>query len=142
MVLQPNGLTGGASGAVFGLMAAAAIGLHRRGVNVFQTGIGTVLILNLVITFTIPGISIGGHLGGAIAGAICGFVILAPRHAVLPKLGVVRDADRGRPGRGHGQRGHRRLASRVHLACAVGIAAAGSPTARFDHSTIWPVAPA
>jgi membrane associated rhomboid family serine protease len=85
LLLQPNGLTGGASGAVFGLMAAAAVGLHRRGVNVFKTGIGTVLILNLVITFTIPGISVGGHLGGAIAGAICGFVILAPRHAVLPK---------------------------------------------------------
>ena len=84
LMLQPNGLTGGASGAVFGLMAAAAVGLHRRGVNVFKTGIGTVLILNLVITFTIPGISVGGHLGGAIAGAICGFVILAPRHAVLP----------------------------------------------------------
>jgi membrane associated rhomboid family serine protease len=85
LLLQPNGLTGGASGAVFGLMAAAAVGLHRRGVNVFKTGIGTVLILNLVITFTIPGISVGGHLGGAIAGAICGFVILAPRHAVLPR---------------------------------------------------------
>ena len=85
LMLQPNGLTGGASGAVFGLMAAAAIGLHRRGVNVFKTGIGTILILNLVITFTIPGISVGGHLGGAIAGAICGFVILAPRHAVMPK---------------------------------------------------------
>ena len=85
LMLQPNGLTGGASGAVFGLMAAAAIGLHRRGVNVFQTGIGTILILNLVITFTIPGISVGGHLGGAIAGALCGFVILAPGHAALPK---------------------------------------------------------
>ncbi|MEP7114618.1 MAG: rhomboid family intramembrane serine protease, partial [Ilumatobacteraceae bacterium] len=85
LLLQPNGLTGGASGAVFGLMAAAAIGMHRRGVNVFQTGIGTILILNLVITFTIPGISVGGHLGGAIAGAICGFVILAPGHAALPK---------------------------------------------------------
>jgi membrane associated rhomboid family serine protease len=85
LLLQPNGLTGGASGAVFGLMAAAAIGLHRRGVNVFKTGIGTILVLNLVITFTIPGISVGGHLGGAVAGAICGFVMLAPRHAVLPK---------------------------------------------------------
>jgi membrane associated rhomboid family serine protease len=84
LMLQPNGLTGGASGAVFGLMAAAAIGMHRRGVNVFRTGIGTILVLNLVITFTIPGISIGGHLGGAIAGAICGFVILAPRHKALP----------------------------------------------------------
>lgn len=85
VLLSPNAFSGGASGAVFGLMAAAAIGLHRRGVNVFQTGIGTVLILNLVITFTIPNISIGGHLGGAIAGAICGFVILAPGHAPLPK---------------------------------------------------------
>jgi membrane associated rhomboid family serine protease len=85
LLLQPNGLTGGASGAVFGLMAAAAIGLHRRGVNVFQTGIGTILVLNLVITFTIPGISVGGHLGGAIAGALCGYVILAPGHAMLPK---------------------------------------------------------
>ena len=85
IILQPNGLTGGASGAVFGLMAAAAVGLHRRGVNVFQTGIGTILILNLVITFTIPGISVGGHLGGAIAGALCGFVVLAPPHAAMPK---------------------------------------------------------
>jgi membrane associated rhomboid family serine protease len=85
LLVQPNGLTGGASGAVFGLMAAAAIGLHRRGVNVFQTGIGTVLVVNLFITFTIPGISVGGHLGGAIAGALCGYVILAPAHAMLPK---------------------------------------------------------
>jgi membrane associated rhomboid family serine protease len=85
LMLEPNGLHGGASGAVFGLMAAAAIGMHRRGVNVFRTGIGTILVLNLVITFTIPGISVGGHLGGAIAGAICGFVVLAPRHAMLPR---------------------------------------------------------
>jgi len=85
LVLQPDNLAGGASGAVFGLMAAAAVGMHRRGVNVFRTGIGTVLVLNLVLTFTIPNISIGGHLGGALAGAICGFVILAPRHAALPK---------------------------------------------------------
>ena len=55
---------------IFGLMAAAAIGMHRRGVSVFQTGIGTILILNLVITFTIPGISIGGHLGGLAGGAL------------------------------------------------------------------------
>ncbi len=72
-------ITGGASGAVFGLLGAAAIGLHRRGVNVFSTGIGTVLLLNLVLTFTIPGIAIGGHLGGVAAGAICGWVMLAPQ---------------------------------------------------------------
>lgn len=79
LLVEPSSLSGGASGAVFGLMAAAAIGLHRRGVNVFSTGIGTTLILNLVLTFTISGISIGGHVGGALGGAACGWVMLAPR---------------------------------------------------------------
>lgn len=75
LVLSPNVFTGGASGAVFGLMAAAAVILHRRGVDVMRSGIGTTLILNLVITFALPGISIGGHLGGALVGALIGFTI-------------------------------------------------------------------
>ena len=65
-------------------MAAAAIGMYRQGVNIFTTGIGSLLILNLVLTFAIPGIAIGGHVGGAIGGAICGFVMLAPRVEAVP----------------------------------------------------------
>lgn len=76
---EPNAITGGASGAVFGLMAAAAAGMWQRGVNPFQTGIGAVLVLNLVITFSIPGVSIGGHLGGAVVGALTGYGMLEPR---------------------------------------------------------------
>ena len=79
LALSPNALTGGASGAVFGLMAAAAVGLQQRGVNPMKTGIGGTLILNLLITFTIPGISIGGHVGGALMGAAVGYVMLEPR---------------------------------------------------------------
>lgn len=79
LLLTPNGLTGGASGAVFGLMAAAAVGLQQRGINPMRTGIGTTLILNLLITFMIPGISIGGHVGGALAGAVVGYAMLEPR---------------------------------------------------------------
>jgi membrane associated rhomboid family serine protease len=79
LLVDSGGLTGGASGAVFGLMAGAAVGLHRRGINVFSTGIGTTLLLNLVLTFSISGISIGGHVGGAIGGAICGWFMLAPQ---------------------------------------------------------------
>lgn len=79
------GITAGASGAVFGLLGAATIGLWRRGINPFTTGIGATLILNLFITFAIPGISIGGHLGGVIAGSICGFVMLAPSHKAFPR---------------------------------------------------------
>jgi membrane associated rhomboid family serine protease len=77
LLMQPGGFHGGASGAVFGLMGAAFVGFRIRGINPFSTGIGTLLVLNLVITFAIPGISIGGHLGGVIAGAICALVMFA-----------------------------------------------------------------
>ncbi len=79
-----GGISAGASGAVFGLLAAATVGLWRRGVNPFTTGIGAALILNVFITFAVPGISIGGHVGGAIAGAICGAVMLAPSYRRWP----------------------------------------------------------
>jgi membrane associated rhomboid family serine protease len=82
---DPRSLTGGASGAVFGLMGAAFVGLRNRGVNPFSTGLGTALVLNLVFTFAIPGISVGGHLGGLAGGAIAGWVVLAPQHVRLPK---------------------------------------------------------
>lgn len=85
LLVDNAGLTGGASGAVFGLMAGAAVGLHRRGVNVFSTGIGMTLVLNIVLTFSIRGISIGGHVGGAIGGAICGWIMLAPSWKPSPK---------------------------------------------------------
>jgi membrane associated rhomboid family serine protease len=85
MLIQPDGLHGGASGAVFGLMAAGFVGYMLRGVNPLTTGIGTTLILNVVITFSIPGISRGGHIGGAVAGALCGLVVLAPGHKRYPE---------------------------------------------------------
>jgi len=88
VLFDSGGITAGASGAVFGLLAAATVGLWRRGVNPFSTGIGAALILNLFITFAIPGISIGGHLGGAIAGAICGAVMLAPDYRRGPTWAV------------------------------------------------------
>jgi len=84
ILFDSGGITAGASGAVFGLLAAAAVGLWRRGVNPLTTGIGATLILNLFITFAIPGISIGGHIGGMVAGGICGAVMLAPAHTRGP----------------------------------------------------------
>jgi membrane associated rhomboid family serine protease len=85
-----TGLHGGASGAVFGLMGAAAIGMQRRGINIFQTGLGATLMINLLLTFTIPGISIGGHIGGIVMGAICGSIMLPPPQQKQPPwLGYV-----------------------------------------------------
>jgi len=85
LILSTKGLAGGASGAVFGLMGAAALAMHRQGVNIFQTGIGRTLILNLVLTFLITGISVGGHIGGLVAGGICGFVMMAPKWKPVPQ---------------------------------------------------------
>ena len=79
-----TGLHGGASGAVFGLMGVAAIGMQRRGINIFQTGLGATLMINLLLTFTIPGISIGGHIGGIVMGAICGSIMLPPPQQKQP----------------------------------------------------------
>lgn len=85
LMLTDRGITGGASGAVFGLVAALAISMHRQGINIMQTGVGRMLMLNLMLTFILPGISIGGHLGGAVAGALCGAAMLAPQWKPVPK---------------------------------------------------------
>lgn len=84
LVASPDALTGGASGAVFGLMAAGVVGLRQRGINPMQTGLGLTFVINLLFTLAIPGVSIGGHFGGALAGALCGSVALAPARWRLP----------------------------------------------------------
>lgn len=71
LLVSPNSVTVGASGAVFGLMAAAFVMQRARGVDPMQSGIGPVILLNLAITFVIPNISIGGHIGGLVGGALC-----------------------------------------------------------------------
>jgi membrane associated rhomboid family serine protease len=48
---------------------------------VWQSGIGPLLVVNLLFTFLVPGISIGGHLGGLAGGAVLGWVLLRTRPA-------------------------------------------------------------
>jgi membrane associated rhomboid family serine protease len=81
MLLDPNSPTVGASGAVFGLMGAAIIAYRARGVDPIRTGLGSVLMVNLLITFTVPNISIGGHIGGLLGGMACAYAleVVAPR---------------------------------------------------------------
>ena len=69
LVKTPNSATVGASGAIFGVLGALFI-LERRG-NIATGGqVLMFIVLNLVFTFAIPGISIGGHLGGLAAGLL------------------------------------------------------------------------
>ncbi len=67
--------TVGASGAVYGLMGAALVIMRQRGINPFQTWIGSILIVNLLFTFSIPNISKGGHFGGLLGGVLAALVI-------------------------------------------------------------------
>jgi membrane associated rhomboid family serine protease len=87
LLLSPDELTVGASGAVFGLMAGAAVLARNRGFSLTESGLGIWIGLNLLITFTVPNISIGGHLGGLVGGGLCALALLELRERVrVPEL--------------------------------------------------------
>jgi membrane associated rhomboid family serine protease len=65
----PDQVTVGASGAIWGIMGAALL-LESRGIFVFGGQAKGLVLLNLLITFLIPNISLGGHVGGLIGGAL------------------------------------------------------------------------
>jgi membrane associated rhomboid family serine protease len=83
LLVSPHSVTVGASGAVFGIMGAAAVEMRARQIPVMQSGIGGLILINLVISFTLPGISWGGHVGGLIGGGLA---------AILFQLGERRRA--------------------------------------------------
>jgi membrane associated rhomboid family serine protease len=89
LIVTPDALTVGASGAVFGLMGAAAVELSARGINPMETGIGGLIIFNLIFSFVFSGISIGGHIGGLIGGALTGFLFLQADQRHIPRQGAL-----------------------------------------------------
>jgi len=90
VLAAPNVPAVGASGAIFGLFGLAFIVSRRRHLllgpeaRAMLSRVGTLLVLNLVITFTVPFISWTGHVGGLVVGAAIGLV-LAPIN--VPTLG-------------------------------------------------------
>ena len=91
MIADPEALTVGASGAVFGLFGYALVAQYARGINPMDTGLGGIILINLVFTFAIPGISIGGHLGGLVGGVVAGalYDIVRPRLSLPAWVGIV-----------------------------------------------------
>jgi membrane associated rhomboid family serine protease len=84
VLLAPDQPTVGASGAVFGLMGAMVVAQRALGIDPWRSGIGGLVAMNLVITFLVPNISIGGHVGGLLGGALASFVLIeVPRRLDL-----------------------------------------------------------
>lgn len=65
-----NSASAGASGAIFGLMGALVVTLKRLKLDLRQAGV--IIAINVVATFTIPGISWQAHIGGLVVGAAVG----------------------------------------------------------------------
>jgi membrane associated rhomboid family serine protease len=76
LLFSPGLPTVGASGACFGVLGALIVVAHYRGISIWQSGLGLTLLINIVFSLSVSGISIGGHLGGVVGGAICGWLIV------------------------------------------------------------------
>ncbi len=58
------------------MLGALIVVAHYRGISIWQSGLGLTLVINIVFSLSVAGISIGGHLGGLVGGAICGWLIV------------------------------------------------------------------
>jgi membrane associated rhomboid family serine protease len=83
LLLSPDSLSFGASGAVFGVVGAAFVIARGRGVDALASSIGVIILLNLAFSFGVPGISIGAHLGGLVGGFLCALFIIAGERGML-----------------------------------------------------------
>ncbi len=83
LVTDPFVSTLGASGAIFGLVGAAFVIARGRGMSALAGELGFLIVINLVLTFGVSGISVGGHVGGLVAGVLCGLVIVAGERGQL-----------------------------------------------------------
>jgi membrane associated rhomboid family serine protease len=90
LLLTPESATVGASGAIFGILGSALV-LERQRIYVLGGGAMGIILVNLIITFAIPGISIGGHIGGLIGGALGTLALsrFGRTHAIYGRPGVI-----------------------------------------------------
>ncbi len=79
----------GASGAIFGLMGAAVVELRSRRLSVMESGIGGLIVLNLILSFSLSNISVGDHIGGLIGGAVAALAIRTADSRRVPALGLI-----------------------------------------------------
>jgi membrane associated rhomboid family serine protease len=89
LVDTPRTLVVGASGALFGLLGAALVLERQRNFVLGGSALG-LIVINLVLSFTLSNISIGGHVGGLIGGVLCTLVLskFGRGHAAYSRVGL------------------------------------------------------
>lgn len=79
----PNGLSAGASTAIFGLFGAfIMLGVtfrENQAIRILGRQFLILVVLNIVTDLFVPGIDLAGHLGGLIGGFLAGYAVGAPR---------------------------------------------------------------
>jgi membrane associated rhomboid family serine protease len=90
IIFSPNVVTVGASGAIFGILGAALVLEGQKNYVLGGQALGLIAV-NLIFTFAIPNISIGGHVGGLIGGALSmlAFSRLGRTHAIYGRPGLL-----------------------------------------------------
>jgi membrane associated rhomboid family serine protease len=83
LLVEPETVTVGASGAVYGLAGATFIIARGRGMEALAGQIGFLIVFNLIFSFVVPRISVGGHIGGLVGGALCALIIVAGEKGML-----------------------------------------------------------
>jgi membrane associated rhomboid family serine protease len=91
LMLDPTTPTVGASGAIFGVLGAGLVMEQFQRDYVFGGSALGVIVLNLVFTFSVANISIGGHIGGLVGGAACAFGLsrFGRSHIAYGRAGVL-----------------------------------------------------
>jgi membrane associated rhomboid family serine protease len=103
ILAAPDSAAAGASGAIFGLFGLAFVVSRRRHLLLgpqargILSQAGGLLMLNLIITFAVPGISWTGHVGGLLVGALIGLMLVP---ANVPTMGGLWRAPDGRASAG------------------------------------------
>jgi len=91
LLLSPNAITVGASGAIFGILGAALV-LEAQHNYVLGGQAFGLIAFNLIITFAFSSyISVGGHVGGLVGGALCMLALsrFGRTHAIYGRPGLV-----------------------------------------------------
>ena len=93
LLADPHSVTVGASGAIFGLLGAGLI-LEWQATGSLAGNYLMLIVINLAISFAVPGISYGGHIGGLVGGIVTTLRV----HARRPPADCLR-RDRNHGGR-------------------------------------------